>query len=80
MPGESNKIGGEYGDVRAPFDVERLNTYFNNQVPAIKTPVDVKQFKVGLTLDPVCVHRRIDEIIQTVWTGELLLLLSFCFG
>jgi hypothetical protein len=45
----SKKIGGEYGEVRAAIDVNRLNTYlmFANS-PSVKTPVSVKQFKVGL--------------------------------
>ena len=40
------KIGGEYGEIRASIDVESLNRYFEKHVPAIKTPVEVKQFKV----------------------------------
>lgn len=40
------KIGGEYGQVRAAIDVEKLNAYLLKNTPSIKTPVDVKQFKV----------------------------------
>lgn len=43
------KIGGEYGDVRASIDVDNLNAYIHKNVPVIKTPVDVKQFKVRQT-------------------------------
>jgi hypothetical protein len=42
----AKKTGGEYGDVRANIDVDRLNAYLAKHVPAVKTPVDVKQFKV----------------------------------
>ena len=43
---EGKKIGGEYGDVRASIDVDKLNGFFARHVPAIKVPIDVKQFKV----------------------------------
>jgi hypothetical protein len=39
-------IGGEYGQVRAPIDLDRLNTYLATNAPSVKTPVSVKQFKV----------------------------------
>jgi len=42
------KIGGEYGEVRAGIDIDRLNTYLATNTPSVKTPVSVKQFKVGL--------------------------------
>ncbi|OSD00266.1 kinase-like protein [Trametes coccinea BRFM310] len=41
------KIGGEYGDVRANIDGDRLNAYLTAHVPAVKAPVDIKQFKFG---------------------------------
>ncbi|TDL16112.1 kinase-like protein [Rickenella mellea] len=41
------KIGGEYGEMRANIDVDRLNKYIEKTVKVIKTPVDVKQFKYG---------------------------------
>jgi len=40
------KIGGEYGEIRASIDVDSLNAYLAKQTPGIKTPVNVKQFKV----------------------------------
>ena len=40
------KIGGEYGDVRAVIDVEKLNAYLEAHVPEVTAPVTVKQFKV----------------------------------
>lgn len=46
MSSTSGKIGGEYGPVRANIDLERLESYLKANVKAIKTPVDVKQFKV----------------------------------
>jgi len=45
------KIGGEYGEVRANIDVERLNAYLAKHTPGIKGPVDVKQFKVCRVLN-----------------------------
>lgn len=44
---QPKKIGGEYGKIRAIIDVERLNAYLSENVKTIKTPVDVKQFKVS---------------------------------
>jgi len=44
--GQSKKIGGEYGKVRANIDIDKLNTYLANNVAVVNTPVDVKQFKV----------------------------------
>ncbi|KAF9529729.1 protein kinase subdomain-containing protein PKL/CAK/ACAD [Crepidotus variabilis] len=41
------KVGGEYGEVRASIDVEKLDAYLAKHTPGIKTPVDVKQFKFG---------------------------------
>ncbi|KXN87459.1 Acyl-CoA dehydrogenase family member 11 [Leucoagaricus sp. SymC.cos] len=40
------KIGGEYGEIRASINVNSLNAYLTKNTPQIKTPVDVKQFKV----------------------------------
>jgi aminoglycoside phosphotransferase (APT) family kinase protein len=41
------KIGGEYGKVRANIDVAKLNEYLVSNVPSMKLPIDVKQFKFG---------------------------------
>jgi hypothetical protein len=38
--------GGEYGDVRARIDNDKLNAYLANNVPALNVPVTIKQFKV----------------------------------
>lgn len=47
------KVGGEYGDIRegSAIDVDSLNAYFRAQPRAqsIRTPVNVKQFKVNST-------------------------------
>jgi hypothetical protein len=51
MPKETPKpIGGEYGTVRASIDIDKLNAYLVENTPAIKIPVDVKQFKVRTLL------------------------------
>ena len=44
----TEKIGGEFGDVRATIDVEKLNAYLQAHVPQVTAPVTVKQFKVCL--------------------------------
>ena len=44
----TEKIGGEYGDVRAVIDVEKLNAYLKVNVPEVSAPVTVKQFKVRI--------------------------------
>lgn len=43
----TKKIGGEFGEVRANIDVDKLNKYFEEKVPSVKAPVEVKQFKVS---------------------------------
>ena len=40
--------GGEYGDVRARIDHDKLNAYLANNVFALTVPVTIKQFKVRL--------------------------------
>lgn len=44
------KVGGgygnDYGNIRAPINVDNLNVYLAKNTPSIKTPVGVKQFKV----------------------------------
>ena len=42
----SKNTGGGYGDVRARIDEDKLNAYLSTNVPAVATPVIVKQFKV----------------------------------
>jgi hypothetical protein len=44
--GEARAAGGEYGDVRARIDNDKLNAYLANNVPALTVPVTIKQFKV----------------------------------
>lgn len=43
---QPKKIGGEYGEVRANIDIDKLNVYLKKNVEAIKGPIDIKQFKV----------------------------------
>ncbi|KAI0724696.1 kinase-like protein [Fomitopsis betulina] len=47
MSSTAGKIGGEYGPVRTSIDLEKLESYLEANVEAIRTPVDVKQFKFG---------------------------------
>jgi len=50
MSEPSPKVGGEYGEIRASIDIDALNIYLAKNTPGIKTPVDVKQFKVWLLI------------------------------
>jgi len=50
MANDDKKVGGEYGDVRANIDVESLEKYLQKNVPVIKLPLEVKQFKVRLLI------------------------------
>ncbi|KAF9647733.1 kinase-like protein [Thelephora ganbajun] len=43
----TEKVGGEYGDMRAAINVEKLNAYLEAHVPEVSAPVTVKQFKFG---------------------------------
>ena len=47
MSPSNKKIGGEYGEVRANIDVDKLNAYLVNRIPGLSAPVAVKQFKFG---------------------------------
>jgi hypothetical protein len=38
--------GGEYGEVRASIDQDKLDAYLAKSVPAVTVPVTIKQFKV----------------------------------
>ncbi|THH33046.1 hypothetical protein EUX98_g1126 [Antrodiella citrinella] len=44
---KKQKIGGEFGEVRANIDVGKLNAWLEAKVPVVKAPVAVKQFKFG---------------------------------
>jgi len=39
--------GGEYGDIRANINIERLTEYLGQHLSVIKAPILVKQFKFG---------------------------------
>ncbi|KAI9568866.1 kinase-like domain-containing protein [Boletus coccyginus] len=45
--GSSKQIGGEYGEIRANIDVNRLNEYLVAHVPAVSSPISVQQFTFG---------------------------------
>ena len=48
----TRRIGGEYGEVRAIIDLGKLNQYLSARVPALSSPVTMKQFKVCLRSYP----------------------------
>ncbi|CAO1617388.1 unnamed protein product [Sympodiomycopsis kandeliae] len=41
------KIGQEFGEIRQAVDIDALNRFLKDNVPAISTPVEVKQFSFG---------------------------------
>ncbi|KAF9031224.1 APH-domain-containing protein [Hymenopellis radicata] len=43
------KIGGEVGSIRSSIDIARLEEYLAANVPEVKTPISVKQFKSNPT-------------------------------
>ncbi|KAF9268533.1 APH-domain-containing protein [Marasmius fiardii PR-910] len=43
----SKKVGGEYGDVRANIDVPNLVKYLEKNLPEMRMPIEIKQFKFG---------------------------------
>ena len=45
---DSQKIGGEFGEVRANIDTDNLQKYLKANVPRIHVPITVKQFKVSV--------------------------------
>jgi len=69
-PTTAEKIGGEYGDVRAAIDVEKLNVYLGAHVPEVAPPVTLKQFEVR-----ICVRfiysNCLTVLLDSVWTGTL---------
>jgi hypothetical protein len=46
-PQSKPAIGGEYGEVRANIDFEKLTAYLVRNISSIRAPIEVKQFKVG---------------------------------
>ncbi|KDQ52817.1 hypothetical protein JAAARDRAFT_197893 [Jaapia argillacea MUCL 33604] len=47
QPAPVKKIGGEYGEIRANIDVERLEAYIAEHVKRVEVPLEIKQFKFG---------------------------------
>jgi hypothetical protein len=62
----SGPAGGDFGDVRAPIDNDRLNAYLANNVPALTAPVTIKQFKVRSI--EILLRQGLTTFL-TVWPG-----------
>lgn len=62
------RAGGEYGDVRARIDDDKLNAYIASTVPAVTVPVTIKQFKVR-TVACDTYSRNHNQSCLTVWPG-----------
>lgn len=67
--GAQKKIGGDYGEIRAPIDTQKLNAYLDKYAPIVKTPVDIKQFKVSHKKTRARIVSSTD--IKTVWSGMM---------
>ena len=68
--GETRAAGGEYGDVRAPIDDDKLNAYIASTVPAVTVPVTIKQFKVRTDAsDMYSPAATYNQNYLTVWPG-----------
>jgi hypothetical protein len=77
------KIGGEYGDIRARIDIEKLNAYLAEHVQTrttIQTPIEVKQFKACIGSMCAFFLSKISMLTSAiVWTGTLnLCCLKMC--
>lgn len=46
---DSNKIGQEFGAIRAPLPLDKLVPYLEQNVKGYKGPLEVQQFKVCLS-------------------------------
>lgn len=67
-PATERKIGGEYGDMRAAIDLQKLNAYLQARVPEVTAPVTVKQFEV--CTKPCLIHNRFLTVVSgPVWSG-----------
>ena len=62
------RAGGEYGDVRARIDDDKLNAYIASTVPAVTVPVTIKQFKVRIVACDTY-SRNHNQSCLTVWPG-----------
>jgi hypothetical protein len=63
--GSPKRVGGEYGELHANIDIDKLNAYLVAHVSVVSSPVDVQQFKVRSRLS------RADLYLTfcSVWTG-----------
>ena len=48
--GKSKKVGQEYGEVRSSLPLEKLEPYLEKHIKGFKGPIEVKQFRVRLSL------------------------------
>ena len=53
------------GQVRQPIDIKALEKYLDENVPEIKTPIDLKQVRKSVLSGTVCSH-----IIVWLWSIE----------
>jgi hypothetical protein len=61
-PQSKPAIGGEYGEVRANIDVEKLTAYLVRNISSIRAPIEVKQFKVGPASVPIGLAANVGNI------------------
>lgn len=65
------RVGGEYGAVRANIDVPKLEAYLAKNVKGLQPPLDVKQFKVSSNYT----LRGIELIFLFIQFGQVRLML-----
>jgi hypothetical protein len=55
MAHRAQKVGGEYGDIRANIDVKQLDIYLQEHLEGYKSPLTVKQFKARFRASTTCI-------------------------
>lgn len=61
------RIGGAVGEIRSDISVDALNAYLAKNCSRVKTPVNVKQFKVSYLNFILSISQ-----VSSVWTGKAL--------
>lgn len=74
MPGsqtqKGQKVGQEYGDIRAPLPLDRLVPYLEANVDGWQGPLEIQQFKVSILYRSL-VFCFANTHVVIVRTGEL---------
>ena len=74
---DEQRIGGQYGEIRAEIDIASLNDFLRRECPRIETPVEVKQFKVSSCLSIVGMSDNVhslDRCVSNLTAAESVLM------